>query len=152
MLGFANRRLLGKLPEEALTGSYQEEKPPTEATSVVSISTPEGDIVAADQVELVSDAPVVNGSNGATAHAANGASSNGVAAPTVNGVNGATSLTANDSNGASAPQATDSQQVFRSTVDEADQESIQDAISVQVFNKDTIIEVKEEEKAVQTSA
>jgi hypothetical protein len=149
---FANRRLLGKLPEEALTGSFQEEKPLAEATSVVSISTPEGDIVAADQVELFADAPVANGSNGATAPAANGASLNGAAAPVANGVNGATSHAASRSNGVAAPHANGSQQVFSSTVDEADQESIQDEISVQVFNKDTIIEVQGEEKTVQASA
>jgi hypothetical protein len=51
-----------------------------------------------------------------------------------------------------APHANGSQQVFSSTVDEADQESIQDEISVQVFNKDTIIEVQGEEKTVQASA
>lgn len=63
ILRFANRRILGKLPEEAVTGSYQEEKPLEEAL-VVSISAPEGTIVE--------DLTPVNG-NGVNGQSANGA-------------------------------------------------------------------------------
>jgi hypothetical protein len=146
--GFANRRLLGKLPEEALTGSFQEEKPLAKATSVVTISTPEGGVGVVEQMTVVngdSTTPVVNGSNGATAPIANGA--NGSTAPTANGSNGATAPVANGANG-----ATETHQVFKSTVDQADQEFLEDTISVQVFNKDTTEQEKEKKTAAQTTA
>jgi hypothetical protein len=62
ILRFANRRILGRLPEEAITGSFQEEKPIEEAAAVVSISTPE--------VTIVEEATIVNGS-GANGHSVN---------------------------------------------------------------------------------
>jgi hypothetical protein len=64
ILRFANRRILGRLPEEAITGSFQEEKPLEEATSVVSISTPEATVVE--------EVTVVNGI-AANGHSVNGA-------------------------------------------------------------------------------
>ena len=152
--GFANRRLLGKLPEEALTGSFHEEKPLAKATSVVSITTPEGGFNVVDQWTLIdghSTASVANGSNGATAPASNGA--NGSAVPVANGANGATIPVANGANGETSPKASaEDDQVFKSSVDKADREFLEDTISVQVFNKDKSEQETEKKTAAQATA
>jgi light-dependent protochlorophyllide reductase len=130
--GFANRRLLGRLPEEALTGSFHEEKPLVK--SVVTITTPESDLSLVEDVKVVG----VNGSNGATDPVANG--TNGATVPVANGANGATVPVANGKNGATAPAKNGvaaPEQVFKSDVDQTDQEVIEDEISVQVFSKET---------------
>ena len=114
---FANRRVLGRLPDEALTGSFQEEKPLEEAfVSVEKVSAPNGEVVA-EQVTA------------AAAAAAAAAVEVNVPAVEEEAV-----VEEEEAAVFEKDAAVEEKQVFIKDVNKIDQESLEETISVQIFN------------------